>query len=69
MSDSGIHIKNYDSPDPVTGREWSTEEAVAEFEFIGFAAPFVHVRRRSDGICGWMQFKHSPRIYFDFQAG
>ena len=31
------------------GRKWTTDELRAEFEVIGFAAPFVVVRRRSDG--------------------
>lgn len=31
----------------------------------GFAAPFVSVKRRSDGRTGLLEFKHSPRVYFD----
>lgn len=61
---SDIHIHNYDSSNPVTGQQWTTEQAVAEFEFIGFGAPFVSVRRKSDGVEGTLEFKHSPRVYF-----
>jgi hypothetical protein len=36
---------------------------------IGFAAPFVVVRRKSDGVKGTLEFTHSPRVYFDFKPG
>lgn len=45
---------------------WSSDELRAEFEAIGFMAPFVVVRRRSDGVIGSMQFTHHPRYYFGF---
>lgn len=63
----GVHIKNYDSPTPVTGKEWTTEEMTAEFEAIGFAAPFIIVRRKSDSVLGTLEFKHSPRKYWGFR--
>ena len=31
-------------------------------------APFVAVRRKSDGAKGSMEFTHSPRFYFNFVA-
>jgi hypothetical protein len=49
-----------------TGRKWTTAELQAEFEVIGFAAPFVVVRRRSDGQRGSLEFTHQPRVYFGF---
>ncbi len=49
------------------GKEWTTEQLVEEFEAIGFMAPFVVVRRRSDGKKGSLMFRHSPRIYFGWQ--
>jgi len=61
----GVTITNYDSDRPVEGRQWSTAEMTAEFEVEGFAAPFVSVKRRSDGRTGLLEFKHSPRVYFD----
>lgn len=48
-----------------TGRTWTTAELLAEFEVVGYAAPFVVVRR--DGRLGTMEFRHYPRIYFSFQ--
>jgi hypothetical protein len=49
------------------GRKWTTAELQAEFEVIGFAAPFVVVRRRSDGQRGSLEFTHSPRVYFGWR--
>ena len=51
------------------GRVWDTDEVRAEFEVIGFAAPFVMVRRLEDGRRGTLMFTHSPRFYFSFQEG
>jgi hypothetical protein len=48
------------------GRRWTAEEITRDFEVIGFAAPFVVVRRRSDGQLGTLEFTHSPRVYFGF---
>lgn len=46
---------------------WDTIEMQQDFEVLGFMAPFVVVRRRSDGVKGSLQFAHSPRFYFGFQ--
>lgn len=46
------------------GRQWTTAEMTAEFDVLGFAAPFVVVRRKSDGARGSLEFTHSPRVYF-----
>jgi hypothetical protein len=48
------------------GQRWTTAELQADFEVLGFAAPFVVVRRRSDGRKGSLEFTHSPRTYFGF---
>lgn len=48
------------------GPVWNTEELSRDFEVLGFMAPFVVVRRKSDGIKGSLQFQHSPRFYFSF---
>ena len=50
------------------GQVWNTEELSRDFEVIGFMAPFVVVRRKSDGQKGSLEFRHSPRFYFNFQA-
>lgn len=49
------------------GRVWSPEELGRDFEVIGFAAPYVVVRRRSDGMMGSLEFQHHPRFYFNFE--
>jgi hypothetical protein len=48
------------------GRVWDTEDLRAEFEVLGFMAPFVVVRRRSDSQKGSLEFQHHPRFYFSF---
>jgi hypothetical protein len=47
---------------------WTTDEATELFDFTGFAAPFVVVRRKADGVKGCLTFQHNPRLYFDFKA-
>lgn len=47
-------------------RKLTTDELSAEYEVLGFLAPFVVVRRKSDGVKGSMEFTHSPRFYFNF---
>ena len=49
------------------GKVWSTDELADEFQAIGFMAPLVVVRRRSDGVKGSLEFQHNPRFYFNFQ--
>jgi hypothetical protein len=46
---------------------WTTAELLEMFEVTGFAAPFVVVRRRSDGAVGSLMFTHSPRYYFGWE--
>ena len=45
---------------------WNTTELQEEFRVLSFSAPYVRVKRRSDGQEGVMEFTHSPRVYFDF---
>lgn len=49
------------------GQVWTTDEMTKEFEAIGFLAPLVVVRRRSDGRKGSLEFQHSPRFYYGFK--
>lgn len=49
------------------GQVWDTDELRRDFEVIGFAAPLVVVRRRSDGQKGSLEFQHQPRFYFGWQ--
>lgn len=48
------------------GVVWDTTELQRDFEVIGFLAPFVVVRRRSDGKKGSLMFQNSPRYYFSW---
>ena len=50
------------------GRLWDTQQLAHDFEVIGFMAPLVVVRRRSDGVEGSLEFQHRPRLYFNFAA-
>ena len=50
------------------GRVWNSEELARDFEVLGFAAPLVVVRRRSDRQRGTLEFQHHPRFYFLYQA-
>ena len=52
---------------PPEGQTWTTEQLREEFEVQGFMAPFVVVRRKSDGGRGTLTFRHAPRVYFDFE--
>jgi hypothetical protein len=50
------------------GQVWDTGQLTTDFEVVGFGAPFVVVRRKSDGQNGTLMFQHSPRFYFAFRA-
>jgi hypothetical protein len=50
------------------GQVWNTEELSLDFEAVGFMAPFVVVRRKSDGKKGSLEFQHNPRFYFNFST-
>ena len=63
---SDIEIKDYGTGRQPTGQTWTTQELQRDFEVISFAAPYARVRRRSDGLVGWMEFTHSPRVYWGF---
>ena len=49
------------------GQVWDTGELSEEFQAIGFMAPLIVVRRRSDGAKGSLEFQHNPRLYFNWQ--
>ena len=52
----------------VADQRWTTEELQRDFTVLSFAAPFVVVWRKADGVHGSMEFTHSPRFYFNFVA-
>lgn len=45
---------------------WDAAQLAQDFEVLGFMAPYVVVRRRSDERKGSLEFQHSPRFYFNF---
>lgn len=65
MLESGQPYRDLVRSDPKD--RWTTDELREEFEVIGFMAPFVAVRRKSDGAKGSMEFTHNPRWYFNFK--
>lgn len=64
---SDIHIGIHDTGNQPQGQTWDTTQLQADFEVLGFGAPFVAVRRKSDGKKGSLEFTHHPRQYFNFQ--
>jgi hypothetical protein len=64
---SDVRITDYGRPEPPEDeKRWTTEEATRDFTFHGFAAPYVVVTRKSDGVKGTLEFTHQPRFYFNF---
>jgi hypothetical protein len=49
------------------GQVWSTVELSLDFEVLGFMAPLIAVRRKSDGQKGSLMFQHHPRFYFGWE--
>jgi len=49
------------------GQVWDTGELQDDFQVLGFMAPFVVARRRSDGVRGSLMFQHDPRLYHSFK--
>ena len=49
-----------------TDRCGHTDELQQDFAVMGFAAPCVVVRRKSDRVVGSLLFQHMPRFYFRF---
>jgi hypothetical protein len=46
------------------GQVWDPVELRRDFSVIGFLAPLVVVRRKSDGMLMTMMFQAEPRLYF-----
>jgi chromosome partitioning protein len=66
FAEINVEPKSRQALGTVYGRVWDTDELRAEFDVIGFMAPFVGVRRKSDGRKGSLEFQHHPRFYFSF---
>lgn len=50
------------------GQVWDSEQLTTEFTVQAFLAPFVEVRRKTDGKKGTLMFQHAPRFYFRFES-
>ena len=50
------------------GEVWDTTELQEQFEVLAFMAPFVIVKRKSDGAKGSLVFQTTPRFYYQFEA-
>jgi len=50
------------------GQVWDTDQLQEDFEVLGFLAPFVIARRKSDGVRGSLMFQNEPRLYFGFDS-
>jgi hypothetical protein len=48
------------------GQVYTTDQLSMEFTVLCFAAPYVVVKRKSDGVKGSLMFQHTPRFYFRF---
>mgnify|MGYP006350652901 CR=1 FL=1 len=46
------------------GQVWNTAELQADYDVVGFCAPYVVVRRKADDKMGSLQFYHAPRFYY-----
>ncbi len=61
------HPQQRTSLESIHGQVWDTDELIRDFEVKGFAAPFVVVVRKSDGVMGSLEFQHWPRFYYSFE--
>ena len=48
------------------GKVWDSDQLRADFEIVGFLAPFVAVKQIATGKVGSLEFQHDPRFYFNF---
>ena len=49
------------------GEVYDTSEVQKAFSIEAFMAPYVGCTRKSDGVKGTLEFRHSPRFYFNFK--
>ncbi len=52
----------------IYGEVFDTRQLASAFIVLGFAAPFIAVKRKSDGLRGSLEFQAAPRYYFNFVA-
>ena len=67
LAEINIEPGNREDLEAKFGQVWDTGELSEEFQAIGFLAPLIVVRRRSDGAKGSLEFQNNPRLYFNWQ--
>ena len=50
------------------GQVWDPGELKRDFIVLGFLAPYVEARRRTDSVVGSLEFQHHPRFYFNWEV-
>lgn len=60
-------VINHTPAEALPEEQWTTQQLQEEFDVLGFMAPYIVVQRKSDGQKGSLMFKHSPRVYFNWQ--
>lgn len=48
------------------GRCWDTSELSRDFDVLGFMAPFVVAVKKATREKGSLEFRHAPRLYFNW---
>lgn len=49
------------------GQVWNTIELERDFDVLGFMAPLIVVKRKSDGVKGSLFLQPRPRFYWGFE--
>lgn len=52
--------------DDIPAERWTAETLQRDYDVVGFMAPYVVVIRKRDAVKGSLEFRHSPRVYFNF---
>ncbi len=61
-------VQDYGRHTPPPGMPAMTKDEMLErYAVLGWTAPYVAVRRKSDGVKGTLEFTHRPRFYYDFK--
>ena len=49
------------------GHVCDTRQLARDFILLGIQPARLFVRRKNDGMTGWLAYQHAPRFYFHFQ--
>jgi hypothetical protein len=67
LAEINAHPGSREALEAEHGQVWDTQQLGQDFDVQGFMAPYVVVRRRSDGQRGSLMFQHNPKYYFGFE--